>query len=182
MSDREIVDRLWSRDETGIAVMQEQYGAYCYEISLRIVEDREDARECVNDTWLQAWNSIPPNRPSSLKHYVAKIVRNLSLNRLEKKQADKRGGGKVEAVYEEVQELFSRVNPIEEMIERQVFAERLNSFLSTLPAQQRNIFLRRFWFFETPAEIAKRYGLKEKAVYNRLFSLRKQFREFWEEQ
>lgn len=178
--DSEITALFWKRDERAIELVREQYGGYCHEVAGRILENREDTEECVNDTWLRLWDSIPPNRPSSLKFYAARIVRNLALNRLEKRLAGKRGGGRTECVYEELQEFFGASDPVSEMIERQAFADRLNGFLSILPPQDRNIFVRRFWFFETPAEIAQMYGIKEKSVYNRLFALRRKFRTYWE--
>lgn len=181
MNDHEIVNMLWQRDENAISEMQDSYGSFCYDISYRIVKSREDAEECLNDTWFQTWKSIPIERPDSLKAYVAKIIRNLSLNRIIFNNRWKRGRGAVPAVYEELEEMIGEDDPIAKMINEQAFAELVNGFLRTLERRERNIFVLRFWFFCAPKEIAERYGMKEKVVYNLLYRLRMRFQEYWKQ-
>lgn len=182
MRDEEIVEMLWHRDEDAISRMEENYGNYCYDISYRIVQNREDASECLNDTWFQTWKSVPANRPLSLRAYVAKIIRNLSLNRVIRQNAFRRGCGETPAVYEELEEMLGGKDETQEMVDRQVFTELLNTFLDGLTQRDRNIFVLRFWYFYDPQEIAEKYGMKEKAVYNVLYRLRRQFQEYWKEQ
>lgn len=97
MEDQEIVQLIWDRQEHGLRELSTKYNGYCYSVSYRIVHDAEDARECVNDTWLKTWNAIPPERPRALRGFLAKIVRNLSLNRYRNMHADRRGGGYCES-------------------------------------------------------------------------------------
>lgn len=179
MKDTEIIRLLWERSEEAISELEQSYGSYCYRISYQIVQNREDAEECLNDTWFQTWNSIPDKRPMFLKAFVAKIARNLSLNLVIRKNACKRGGGRVQAVLEELEEMLGDEDPIEDMIDRQAFTQRLNRFLEALNPSERNMFVLRFWYLKTPREIAEQFELREKTVYNTLYRLRKQFREYW---
>lgn len=181
MNDEDIVAMLWKRDETAISEMETAYGKYCYGISYRIVKNREDACECLNDTWFQTWDSIPANRPQSLRAYVAKIIRNISLNRIIRGNARKRGKGEIPAVYEEMEEMLGGEDTIANMIDRQAFTKIMNAFLGSLSPLERDIFVLRFWYFYKPSEIAEKYRMKEKTVYNMLYRLRKQFCVYWGE-
>ena len=107
MEDEKIVQLIWDRNENGINELSEKYDRYCFCISERIVHDEEDAKECVNDTWLRTWNTIPPSRPSVLSTFLAKIVRNLSLNRYRDMHALKRGGSSVNIAIEELNECIT---------------------------------------------------------------------------
>lgn len=179
MKDTEIIRLLWERNEEAVSELEQTYGAYCYRVSYQIVQNREDAEECLNDTWFQTWNSIPDKRPMFLKAFVAKIARNLSLNLVIHKNAYKRGGGRVQEVLDELDELIGGEDPIEEMLDRQSFVQRLNGFLGILDPCERNLFVLRFWYLKTPREIAEQFELREKTVYNMLYRLRKQFKEYW---
>jgi len=181
MNDAEIIELLWKRDETAIAELEQNFGRYCYSISYHIVKNHEDAQECLNDTWLQTWNSIPDKRPPVLRTFVAKIARNLSLNCVIHKKASKRGGGVVQEVYDEMEYMLGGEDEITRMIDRQSFVQRLNGFLGTLESLERSIFVLRFWYFKTPKEIARKFGLKEKTVYNTLYQLRIRFARYWKE-
>jgi len=182
MTDTEIIHLLWERNEDALIELNQSYGAYCYSISYQIVQDREDANECLNDTWFQTWNSIPDKRPASLRAFVAKIARNLSLNRVIHKNALKRGSGTVHAVFDELAEMIGTDDPIEAFIDRQSFIQNMNCFLKTLNPLDRNIFLLRFWYFKTPKEIALRFSIPEYAIYNSLNRVKKQLRRFWPHQ
>ena len=177
--DSEIVKLLWDRREEAIKAMEETYERYCLEIAHRILENREDAEECVNSAWLKTWNSIPPNRPANLKLYLAKIVRNLSLDALEKRKSAKRGGGRAAAALEELENLFAASGLTETVVEQRDFEDKMNRFLGGLEQAGRCIFLRRFWYMETVPEIAVRCGLKQKTIYKLLDRQKRQFSEFW---
>lgn len=180
MTDEEIIRLLWNRDETAVTEMEHTYGGYCYRISWEITQNREDVHECMNDTWLKTWYSIPDKRPDSLRTFVGRITRNLSLNRVIHDRAKKRGSGTVSLVYEELSEMLGdEEDPIENMISRQAFAERINTFLDRQSRMDRAIFILRFWYFYSPKEIAKQLGVGEKAVYNALYQLRKRFAAYW---
>ena len=161
MTDIDIIRLLWIRDEIAIEELEINYGHYCRQISWEIVQNREDVSECLNDTWWKTWCSIPENRPDSLRAYVARITRNLSLNKIIHNKAWKRGYGKISVIEQEVGDL--------------------NGFLEKQTRTDRMIFVLRFWYMETPREIAKHMGLKEKNVYNTLYQMRKRFRVYWEQ-
>lgn len=176
---QDIVEMLWQRREEAISRMESEYGRYCYGISLKIVKNREDVQECLNDTWLHTWNSIPQNRPQSLRAYVAKIIRNLSLSRLIHSKAWKRGRSEVYVVYDELEEMIGGEDPIQHMIDEQAFTAIVNAFLDRLNPLERGIFVLRFWYFYKPAQIAETYRIKEQTVYNMLYRLRKEFKAYW---
>ncbi len=182
MIDKKIVSMLWNRDEDAIRLMEEHYGNYCRQISYGIVKNYEDAADCLNDTWLQTWRSIPPNRPDNLRAYVAKIVRNISLNVVIHNQAFRRGSGTVPLVYEELEEMLGGEDSVEHMIDKNTFTELLNTFLGSLEKKDRDIFVLRFWYFWEVKEIARKYGVKEKAISNILYRLKGKFRSYWESQ
>ncbi len=182
MIDKKIVNLLWNRDEDAIRLMEEHYGSYCRQISYRIVKNQEDASDCLNDTWFQIWKSIPPNKPNNLRAYAAKIIRNISLNLVTHNQAFRRGSGNVPLVFEELEEMLGGEDPVEHMIDKREFTELLNIFLGKLEKREREIFVLRFWYFWDIKDIAGKYGIKEKAVSNTVYRLKKQFRSYWEVQ
>ena len=172
MDDREIIELYWARSENAISATAEKYGAYCASIAFGILNDREIAQECVNDVYLQAWNSIPPQRPSLLNAYLGKITRNLALNRLKREHAQKRGGTQFDLVLEELESFVAEHSALEEAVDMNILTDILNSFLSGQSAQNRNIFLRRYWKFEPIKEIAGFYGMSETKVKSILFRMR----------
>lgn len=161
MTDIDIIRLLWIRDEIAIEELEINYGHYCRQISWEIVQNREDVSECLNDTWWKTWCSIPENRPDSLRAYVARITRNLSLNKIIHNKAWKRGYGKISVIEQEVGDLIGE-DAISRMIDRDDFVQRLNGFLEKQTRTDRMIFVLRFWYMDTPREIAKHMGLKEK--------------------
>lgn len=180
MTDIDIIRLLWIRDEIAIEELEINYGHYCRQISWEIVQNREDVSECLNDTWWKTWCSVPENRPDSLRAYVARITRNLSLNKIIHNKAWKRGYGKISVIEQEVGDLIGE-DAISRMIDRDDFVQRLNGFLEKQTRTDRMIFVLRFWYMETPREIAKHMGLKEKNVYNTLYQMRKRFRVYWKQ-
>lgn len=172
MNDNEIVDLFWQRVETAIDEASKKYAKYCYSISFRILYSNEDANECVNDTFFRAWNAIPPARPNCLSTFLGKITRNISLNRYEKMNAAKRGGGVVEMALSELEECVPSAMDVEQTVDETILTEIINSFLGTLPRQQRMIFVRRYWYLCTMSEIATDYGTTESNVRSILFRTR----------
>ena len=173
MNDQEIVDLYWIRSEDAIKETANKYGNYCYSIAQRILQNEQDSEECLNDTYLRAWNAIPPRRPENLAAFLGKITRNLALNCYEKNVAQKRGGGNIPLVLEELQECISSGKLVEEEIDERMLTELLNKFLGTLPTETRKIFMRRYWYFYSIQEIAKEYGIKESKVKMSLHRSRK---------
>ncbi|MDE7297604.1 MAG: sigma-70 family RNA polymerase sigma factor [Lachnospiraceae bacterium] len=172
MKDDEIIDLYWERKETAIAATAEKYGKYCHSISYNILHDNEDAEECVNDTWLGAWKSMPPQRPERLSAYLGKITRNLSLNQLKQYAAEKRGLGQAEAALSELEDCIPAETGVEQAIDEMVLAESINQFLREQPEQKRNIFIRRYWYLCPIRDIAENYGMSESKVTSLLFRMR----------
>lgn len=161
MDDTRIVQLYWDRDEQAIPATADKYGAYCTSIAKNILGSHEDAEECVNDTYLNAWNSMPPHRPGILSTFLGKIVRNLSFNRYRHNTADKRGGGEVPAVLDELSDLVSDKDDVEQEIDHKELITTIDTFLGTLPADKRGVFVRRYWYFDNISEIALRFGMTE---------------------
>lgn len=172
MDDAQIVRLYWDRDEQAIPATADKYGNYCAFIAKSILSSKEDAEECVNDTYFQAWNSMPPHRPGILSTFLGKITRNLSLNRYRKNTADKRGGAEIPIVLDEIAELVSDSDSLEEAFDRSELVKAINAFLKRLPAAKRNIFVCRYWYFDSVPEIALRFGMTENHVSVTLHRLR----------
>lgn len=178
MEDREIVALYWQRDEGAVGRTAEKYGEYCRSIAENILRNQEDSQECVNDTWLRAWQGIPPQRPERLGPFLGKITRNLAFDRFKALRAEKRGGGETALVLEELGECL----PSGENVEGQVLAKELetamNRFVHTLPEQTCNVFLRRYFFGESAETIARRYGLTANHVAVLLSRARQKLRAY----
>ena len=140
MDDKQILDLYWERSEAAISETSKKYGKYCRYIAFNILHNDEDSEECVNDTYLRAWNSIPPNRPSVLKTFLGKITRNLSLDRYELLNAKKRNGGQMPLILDEIQECIPSLDSTENIVEEIALTDILNRFLSSLSLEQRKIF------------------------------------------
>ncbi len=182
MNDLEIIELYFLRDESAIERTDAEYGKYCYVIANNILSDHEDAEECVNDTYLRAWNSIPPQRPSSLKHFLAEITRNLALNRYNEKKAKKRGGGESAAVLEEIDEFVLGTRDIDGELLKNELISSINRFLYSLPERESNIFVKRYYHFSSTKEIAEMYGLKESNVLMILSRTRKKLKKYLQEE
>lgn len=182
MDDQHIVKLYFDRDEQAIAETQKTYGKYCHAIALRILENREDTEECVNDTYLQAWNSIPPERPTKLGAYLAKITRNLAINRYHADRCEKRGGGEVAIAMDELAECLadadSHASPADDIALR----DALNRFLRQLPEATRDIFLMRYWYVCAIQDIARELGMTESRVKMQLSRTRERLRYFLEQE
>lgn len=182
MKDAEILDLYWAREERAIEETQKSYGRYCYRIAWNILYDREDCDECVNDTWLRAWNAIPPGRPERLALFLGKITRNLSLDRWKGKHTMKRGNGGLPLALEELAECVPAADSVEQTVEAGELERLLNAFLHNLPERECNVFLRRYWFAEEYSAIAKRYGMKLNTVKTSLFRTRAKLKTYLEKE
>ena len=172
MDDAKIVQLYWDRNEQAIPATVDKYGSYCTSIAKNILGDHEDAEECVKDTYLNAWNSMPPHRPSILSTFLGKIVRNLSFNRYKHNTADKRGGGELPVVLDELSDLVSGKDDVEQEIDRKELVNAIDAFLERLPTDKRSIFISRYWHTDSISEIAVWHGMSDGAVSMTLNRLR----------
>lgn len=182
MEDHAIVDLYWSRNPEAIRRTGEKYGSYCRAIARNILPDHRDVEECVNDTWLSAWNSMPENRPGLLAPFLGKITRNLAFTRWRASHTEKRGGGELPLVLEELAECVPAASNAFQAVEAEELEAAVNRFLHTLPERECNVFLRRCWFTEPMADIAKRYGMREATVRTSLFRSREKLRRYLEKE
>lgn len=180
MDDIRIIDLYWARDEAALAETAQKYGKYCHYIAFQILHDDLDSEECVNDTYLKAWNTMPPKRPHVLSTFLGKITRNLALNRYEADHAKKRGGDQYPLVLDELGECVPDESTSSDMTDEIVIRHMLNRFLSGLPAQKRRIFVRRYWYLGSIQEIAEEYGVSEENVKVILHRERKELKELLE--
>lgn len=178
MEDNAIVRLYWARDEAAIAASDEKYGGYCGTIARNIVGDRQTAEECVNDTWLRAWETMPPQRPSRLGAFLGRITRNLSFDRYREAHADRRGGGELSAVLDELSECVSGGENPEDELTRRELARAISDFLGTLPQAKRQMFVRRYWYGESVAAIAGQCGGTPSAVSTALGRMRDRLRRY----
>ena len=172
MTDKEIIELYWKRDEAAIAATSDIYGNYCYCIAYHILHSKEDADECVNDTWLNACKSIPPQRPHRLSTYLGKITRNLSLNRHKLLTAQKRGMGQVELTLSELEECVPASTDLEQVADEMALVNAIEVFLRAQPRTARNIFVGRYWYLYPIRELASAYQMSESKVVSLLFRMR----------
>ena len=161
MDDQAIVELYWNRSEHALSETSAKYGKYCYSIAYNILENSEDADESVNDTYLAAWGTIPPNRPAILSTFLGKLTRRISIDCLRKRTADKRGGGEVTLVLDELEDCIAGKQNVENAYIHKELTEAINCYLDTLTQIERNIFLCRYWYAIPVSEIAARFGMRE---------------------
>lgn len=177
IDDEKILDLFFARDQQGIRELDRKYGAACRSLSCNIVNNRQDAEECVNDAYFGAWNAIPPARPNPLLSYLLKIVRNLSLKAYWRTEAAKRGGRYTVAL-EEIGGCIADRKTVEDEIGAKELARIIEEFLDTLTVENRVIFLRRYWFADSYQDIAAFMGLTEKNVSVRLTRIRGKMKQY----
>ena len=178
MDDQQIVELYHQRSETAIAETAKKYGRYCHYIAYNILYDDGYAEECVNDTYLGAWNSIPPHKPQKLSSFLGKITRNLALNRWERETAQKRGSGESNLVLTELEGCIpsGEGDITEELLLRDV----INRFLRSLPEEAMIVFLQRYWYFSSIRDIAQDRSMSENRVKVMLHHTRAGFKQFLE--
>ena len=172
MDDAKIVQLYWDRSEQAIPATADKYGNYCTSIAKNILGNNEDAEECVNDTYLSAWISMPPHRPGILSTFLGKITRNLSIKRYKRNTAVKRGGGQAIVVLDEIAEFVSDTDSVEQAIDRKELVKAMDGFLDRLPSDKKSIFVCRYWYFDSISDIANRFGMTENNVSVTLNRLR----------
>ena len=177
MEDVEIVELFWQRSEKAVSEVEIKYKNYCRSIAFGILRDEEDANECLNDTWLGAWNAIPPARPLVLRTFLGKITRNISLNVLDKQNTEKRGFGQVPLALSELEDCVpvSASDPAK-VTEQASITQAIDSFLGTLNSVHRKVFVRRYWYASSLEEIAGDYDMTLSKVKSILFRLRKKLK------
>lgn len=182
MEDNKLINLYWNRNEKAISETDKKYGNYCRKISYNILYNIEDSEECVNDTYLNAWNAIPDDRPEIFSAYLAKITRNLSINLYNRKRTKKRGSGEVEVVLNELENIIPDKNNVEKEIESKLITEKLNEFLWSLKKEHRIIFVRRYWYVDSIVEISKRMLISESKIKSILFRTRIKLKDYLEKE
>ena len=177
MEDREIIALSWARSQEAVAETAKKYGAYCGAVIRRILGDGRDCEECLNDTWLGAWNAMPPQRPERLPPFLGRIARNTALDRYDYNSAQRRNGGGFEAVLEELAECVGG-QPLEEEAGVRQLGEAVSRYLATLRPTARQVFLRRYWYCESVGEIAAASGFTQSKVTSLLHRARKGLRAY----
>ena len=175
MEDEKIVELYWERSEAAIAQTQSKYGKYCHYIAYNILYSDEDAEECVNDTYIKAWDTMPPKKPQRLSTYLGKLTRNIALDRYDYYNADKRHSNTA-LVLQEVGEVLTAPENAETFSDTQALSDAINSFVDALPRETRIIFVRRYWYMSPIKDISSDYGIPEGTVKSILSRTRKKFK------
>lgn len=181
MEDMDIIELYFARDERAIRETSVKYDAACTGIAQGILGSPEDAEECVSETWYRAWNAIPPQRPRLLSAFLFRIVRNLSFSRWKEARAEKRGGGQLPLLLDELGEIVSGREDTEDAVSERELMGAINAFISALPEEKRYIFLRRYWYTDSAETIGRSLGHSENWVNVQLSRIRKKLRQELEE-
>ena len=176
MDDARIVALYWERSDEAIPETASKYGSYLASISQNILASREDADECVNDTYHDAWNAMPPHRPSILSTFLGKITRRISIDRWRQLTAEKRGGGELTLALDELEDCVSGTGSIENEMERRELEKLFNDFLNALPVTERRVFLCRYWYMDSIQSIAQQFGFSQSKVASMLHRTRAKLR------
>lgn len=179
MEDHAIIELYHRRNEQAITETDRKYGPLCRSIALRLLSIREDAEECVNDTWHAAWNKMPPDRPQVLSAFLGRITRNLSVSRWRREHARKRFEG-MEILLSELEDCVPAPGTVEESLERRLLAQFISAWLDTLTEEDRRLFIRRYWFGDPVKNLAAEQGQNPNRLSQRLLRLRKSLRDFLE--
>ena len=182
MTDSLILELYWARSESAIEESQRSYGPYCYRIASAILNDPRDSEESVNDTWLGAWNAIPPARPLDLKAFFGALTRRISIGRLRERTAAKRGGGEALAAIDELAECIPARWSTEKAVEAKELVRALNAFLAAQPETERALFVARYWYGLPVARLAGKFGLRQNTVLTKLRRTRIRLREYLEKE
>lgn len=178
MQDSQIIELYFMRDEQAIVQSAEKYGVYCTSIAQNILRNLQDSEECVNDTWLSAWNSIPPAKPSVLKTYLGKITRNLAINKWRRTHSEKRGSGEIAVALDEIKQVTDAGYDVSDSFREKEFMRIFNLFLRSLPERERNIFIRRYYFADSVPNIAMWFGVSQANVFKILSRTRAKLKDY----
>lgn len=181
MDDQAIIDLYWARDQLAIAETEKQYGRYCYTIAFNILADHEDASECLNDTWFKVWQVIPPARPTRFSIWLARIIRNLSLQKLQARNAQKRGGSQADIAIHELEECLADTDSPAGNVEAGELAAAISAYLMTIPQESRLVFIGRYFYFHNIRELSAHMGFRENKVHTLLFRTRQGLKSYLQE-
>lgn len=172
MEDNQIVALYWARNEQALAETAAKYGRYCYTIAYNILSSREDADESVNDTYMSAWERIPPHEPTILSAFLGKIARRISLNRWRNNNRKKRGGGEVILALEELRECIPASEDVERRMEQKELSRAITRFLEEIPETERDVFVCRYWYLANIKKLSKAFGFTESKTKSMLHRTR----------
>ena len=173
MEDAEIVELYWARDEDAVGQTKTKYGAYLNRVAYNILADLEDSQECVSDTLLAAWRSMPDNRPKNLRTYLGKITRQVSIDLYRRRNRMKRYASEYAISLEELGDSFTDGRTPEDELNARLLTETVNRFLRTLPDEARNTFIGRYYFFDSVKNVARYCGMSESKCKSMLYRTRK---------
>ena len=176
MEDRKILELYLTRSEQAIRETEAKYGGYCYSVAMNILENRQDAQECVSDTWFSAWNSIPPQSPRVLATFLGSITRNLAIDRWRERRAGKRGGGEMQLALDELSGCVPGGESPEGEVLRRELLKSVAAFLGTLPETERSVFLCRYWYLDSIEAIVHATGFTQSKVASMLHRTRGKLR------
>lgn len=176
MNDQRIVELYFARSQQAIAETASKYGKYCYAIAYNILNCHEDAEESVDDTYIAAWNSIPPHRPSVLSAFLGKITRRVAIDKWRKRSAEKRGGGEVPLALEELQDCIPEGESAEQVFEKQRLSAVIGDFVRSLPETEQKVFLCRYWYLDPIDAICRQFGFSDGKVKSMLYRTREKLR------
>jgi len=182
MDDSAIIELYWARQEEALVETDRKYGKLCRSVAYNILHSPEDTEECVNDTWMRAWNAMPPARPGVLSAFLSRITRNLALDTYKAAKAEKRGGGQMPAALEELGDCIPGHDSVEQEIAFRELTKLLDGFLRQLPEKECCIFLRRYWYVDSTRDIARRYGMPEGSVKSQLSRTRQKLKKVLEQE
>lgn len=176
MDDLQIIDLYWQRSEAAISETDQKYGRFCYGLAMNVLANREDAQECVSDTYLATWNALPPNRPTYLMAFLGKLTRRIAIGRWRRDTRQKRGGSQIPLCLDELAECASSTPELDEIAVSKEACAALKRFLEALPKEERTVFVRRYFFLDPVADIGKKMGFTEAKVTSMLHRTRKKLR------
>ena len=180
MEDNRIVDLYWARSEDAITETSEKYGKYCYAIAYNILSNTEDADESVNDTYLDAWHTMPPHRPSVLSAFLGKLTRRISIDKWRGRTAEKRGGGEIVLALDELAECVPSGHNVEHEAEAAALEKVIDDFVMSLPLTERRVFICRYWYLDPISAIAEQFGFSQSKVKMILHRQRQKLRSILE--
>lgn len=178
MDDEKIIELYFARSEQAVKETANKYGRYLNTVAHNILNTKEDCEECINDTYMRVWQKIPPERPKMFSAFLAKITRNLAINRYKSLNAKKRGSGQVPLVLDELSQCVADTSDTQNHIEDAALTEAINSFLAQIDEETRKIFMRRYWYMSTVKEIAQDFDLSESKVKMTLMRTRNKLKQF----
>jgi len=176
INDKQILNLFWGREEEALDVTMQKYGRVLYTVAHNILQNRQDAEECVSDTLLQAWKAIPPKQPEYLGAYLAKITRNFSLQRWRKAGTAKRGGGQYDLILDELEETIPHPDSAEQSYEYAQTLRSINAYLAKMDADSRIVFVRRYFFGDSLGDICTRFNASQSKVKSMLFRARQKLK------